>query len=108
MKFGVLGILCRIFIAYSIANHFDVNFSISSIWIQEESSNFSVILISISRNYVVSDRRGFVLGFYFGPQSTDFGYLIELLLFETVRTSASYNRNGIHCTRGYVVIFSHV
>ena len=28
MKFGVLGILCRIFIAYSIANHLIVNFSI--------------------------------------------------------------------------------
>ena len=28
MKFGVLGILCCIFIAYSIANHFNVNFSI--------------------------------------------------------------------------------
>ena len=27
MKFGVLGILCSIFIAYSIANHLNVNFS---------------------------------------------------------------------------------
>ena len=28
MEFGVLGILCRIFIAYSIAYHLNVNFSI--------------------------------------------------------------------------------
>ena len=43
MKFGVLGILCRIFIAYSIANHLNVNFSILFIWILEESSDFSAI-----------------------------------------------------------------
>ena len=42
MKFGVLGVLCRIFIAYSIANHLN-NFSILIIWILEESSDFSAI-----------------------------------------------------------------
>ena len=43
MKFGLLSILCRIFIAYSIANHLNVYFSILIIWIREESSDFSVI-----------------------------------------------------------------
>ena len=40
MKFGVLCILCHIFIAYSIANYLNVNFSILIIWIWEESSDF--------------------------------------------------------------------
>ena len=43
MKFGVLGILCRIFIAFSIANHLNVNFSILINWILEESSDFPAI-----------------------------------------------------------------
>ena len=43
MKIGALGILCRIFIAYSIANHLNVNLSILIIWIREESSDFSAI-----------------------------------------------------------------
>ena len=43
MKFGVLGILCRFFIAYSIANHLIVNFSILIIWIREDDSDFSAI-----------------------------------------------------------------
>ena len=42
MNFGVLGIFC-IFIAYSNANHLNVNLSILIIWIREESSNFSAI-----------------------------------------------------------------
>ena len=32
--------LCRIVIAYSIANHLNVNLSILIIWIWEESSDF--------------------------------------------------------------------
>ena len=40
MKFGVLIILCSIFIAYSISNHLNVNFSILIIWIREESFDF--------------------------------------------------------------------
>ena len=43
MKFGVLDILCRTFIAYSIANHFIVNFSILIIWIREDNSDFSAV-----------------------------------------------------------------
>ena len=43
MKFGVQCILCRIFIAYSIANHLNVSFGILIIWIREESSDFSAI-----------------------------------------------------------------
>ena len=43
MKFGVLGFLCRIFIAFSIANHLNVNFSILINWIREESSDFSPV-----------------------------------------------------------------
>ena len=43
MKFGVLGIVCRIVIDHSIANHLNVNFSILLIWIREESSDFSAI-----------------------------------------------------------------
>ena len=41
-KFGLLGILCSIFTAYSIANHLNVNFSIFMIWIREESSDLAV------------------------------------------------------------------
>ena len=40
MKFGVIGISCRFFIAYFIANHLNVNFSILIIWIREESFVF--------------------------------------------------------------------
>ena len=43
MKFGVLGILCRISISYSVVNYLNANFSILIIWIQEESSDCSVI-----------------------------------------------------------------
>ena len=41
MKFGVLGILCRFFIAYFIAHHLNVNFSILIFWIREESLDFA-------------------------------------------------------------------
>ena len=72
MKFGVLGILCHIFIAYTIANHLNVNFSVL---INGFGKRAPIFLLSVSRNYVVSVRRGFffllVLGqvvlFYFGP-----------------------------------------
>ena len=78
MKFGVLAILCRIFIAYSIANYLIVNLSILVIWI---------FLLSISRNYVVSVRRGLffllVLGqaalFCFGPPCAFHILVIKLL-----------------------------
>ena len=69
----VIGILCRFFTAYFIAYRLNVNFSILiNIWNREESS---VCLLRISRNHVVSVRRGFffllVLGqdalFCFGP-----------------------------------------
>ena len=42
-KIEVLGILCRISIAYSIANHLNVNFRVLIIWIWEESSDLSAI-----------------------------------------------------------------
>ena len=57
-KIEVLGISCRISIAYSIANHLNVNFRVKIIWIWKESSRL-IFLLSISRYYVVSVRRGF-------------------------------------------------
>ena len=41
MKFGLLDILCRIFIAFSIANHLIVNFSIFMILLREDNCDFS-------------------------------------------------------------------
>ena len=69
IKFGVLGILCRFFTAYSIANYLLI------IIIREKRAD---VLQPISRYHVVSVRRGFffllVLGkaalFYFGPPWT--------------------------------------
>ena len=92
--------LCRFFISNFIANHENVNLSIFIIWIREESSDF---LLPINRYYVVSVRRGFVsllrpsLGrpYNLTTQSTDFGYLLELLHIETFRTS-TYNLNGLN------------
>ena len=43
IKFGVVVILCRIFIGYSIANHLNINYSILIIWIRGESSDVSAI-----------------------------------------------------------------
>ena len=39
----LIGILCCIFISYSIAKHLNINFSILIIWIREETSDFPVI-----------------------------------------------------------------
>ena len=57
MKFGLLAILCLI--AYSIANHLNVNFSklISGFW-----KRALIFLLSINRNYVVSVLSGHLLG----------------------------------------------
>ena len=74
MKFGVQDILWRIFIAYSSANHLNVNFIII-LKLSGFGKKALIFLLSISRNYVVSVRRGFflllVLGqaalFHFGP-----------------------------------------
>ena len=38
IKFGVLGIVCRVFKAYNV----NVNFSILIIWIREESSDYAI------------------------------------------------------------------
>ena len=42
MKFGALGIVCRVFKAYSSANHLNENFSILIIWVREESSDSAI------------------------------------------------------------------
>ena len=44
IKFGVLGILCRIIIFFSIANNLNVNFSILIIWIREFCYRLAVIM----------------------------------------------------------------
>ena len=55
-KIEVLGILCRISIAYSIAYHLNVTLEYLLSGFGKRALNF---LLSISRRYVVSVRRGF-------------------------------------------------